>query len=75
MNIDWQNVAVTALVIAAGGYLAWRGWLIIARKTGGGCGSGCSSCDVKQSPEGTQRPFVPVEKLMDSQRDSQGKSR
>ncbi len=67
MNIDWQNATVAALVILAGGYLAYRGWLVVAHKKSGGCGSGCSTCYEGPTDDGeNKRPFVPLEQLTQS---------
>lgn len=70
MNIDWQNATVGALVILAVGYIAYRGWLVVVRKKSSGCGSGCSSCDEKPVGGETRRPFVPIDNLTNSRKDS-----
>ena len=43
LGIDWQNLAVLALVAIAGSYLARQAWATIARKKSGACSS-CGSC-------------------------------
>lgn len=64
MNIDWQDTTVAVLLILAGGYLAYRSWLVMANKKSGGCGSGCSSCDEGSTVGGeNKRPFVSLEQL------------
>jgi hypothetical protein len=49
MTFDWQDAFALLAATAAGGYLLWRGWLVLRRKRAG-CGS-CGSCP---SSEGTK---------------------
>ena len=59
----WQDIAATGLVVLAGGYLAFRGWLVFWKQRGG-CGS-CSSCP---SGDDQKKPIVSVESLTDTAR-------
>ncbi len=60
MNI-WQDIAAAGLVTLAGGYLGYRGWLVIWKRRGG-CGS-CSSCP---SADDQKKPIVSIDSLRDS---------
>ncbi|HEX5102733.1 MAG TPA: hypothetical protein VFV87_02920, partial [Pirellulaceae bacterium] len=40
----WQDILAAALVLAAGGFVAWRAWLAVAARPGGGCASDCGTC-------------------------------
>ena len=59
MNI-WQDIAAAGLVALAGGYLAYRTWLILWKRRGG-CGS-CSSCP---SVDDQKKPIVSIDSLTD----------
>jgi hypothetical protein len=68
MNFNWQDLTAMVLVVAALGYLSYRGWQIVVRKKTGGCGGGgCSGCG-NASPKGADesKPFVSADQLAKS---------
>ena len=60
---SWQDIAAAGLVLLAGGYLAYRGWLVIWKKRGG-----CSSCSSCPSGDDPKKQIVSVDSLTDSGR-------
>ncbi len=70
MNFNWQDLAAMGLVVAALGYLSYRGWQIVVRKKAGGCGGGgCSGCGSKTPADtGETKPFVSADQLAKSSR-------
>ncbi|HEX4073591.1 MAG TPA: hypothetical protein VHX68_20595 [Planctomycetaceae bacterium] len=61
MGIDWQIVVALACVAGAVFILARRvhGWW--KGGAGGGCGSGCQTCSVKDSSAPAVKPLVTLE--------------
>jgi hypothetical protein len=67
-----QEFVALAVVAAAAAYLAYRGWLVLARKRSGGCGGGgCSTCPGGEQKGAKQQGFVPIEQLVDRNRGPQ----
>lgn len=62
MPVDWQNLVVGILVLAACAYLARQAWLVVRRKRAGNCGGGCTKCE---SDAPTRGPDVTTIKLPD----------
>jgi hypothetical protein len=63
MDFDWQNAVALLVVVAAAGYVAYRVWTRVFRKSGRGCSS-CSTCDRPvESALGQSKPLVPADQL------------
>jgi hypothetical protein len=64
MVFDWQNLAVLAAVLAAGGYLARLAWQTVKLRKAAACG-GCGTCANANAPG----QMVGMEALSKSARD------
>jgi hypothetical protein len=52
----WHDSLAISLVLAAGGFVAWRAWLALVARRSAGCGSGCGKC-----PSGAAKPVMQIE--------------
>jgi hypothetical protein len=51
----WQDILAIALVLAAGGFVAWRAWLAVVARRSAGCGSGCGKCSSAKDAKDVMR--------------------
>ncbi len=52
----WQDIVAMAMVLAAGGFVAWRSWRALMARQAAGCGSGCGKC-----PSAAAKPVLQIE--------------
>jgi hypothetical protein len=63
MSVSWQDVVAASVVLAAVGYLGYRGWLMAIQRGSGACGCG-DTCPQKTD---TSQSVVQIKPLADDQ--------